>query len=87
MTRRDDDRTKSKTDGKDTGTHDALHATMRSVASAIDKSLRDAVPDRQIGFGLFVFELAANGAVFSMSNASRDDMRRALHDWLTKEGT
>lgn len=39
-----------------------------------------------IGFGLFIFNLGPEGAMFWISNSQRDDMMKALREFIAKEG-
>lgn len=39
-----------------------------------------------MGFAVFLFDYGANGALFYMASANRDDMVQMLREWLAREG-
>lgn len=57
----------------------------RTVARMIDQTL-EAHTGERVGFMLFAFNFGPRGFTTYISNSKRDDMRRAVTEWLEKEG-
>ena len=59
-----------------------LRLTMESVARDIAQRLSGAIPDRQVVFALFMFEVGEGGVASYISNMQRADMNAALTEFL-----
>jgi hypothetical protein len=68
---------------------DTIKDTLRQIAKMLDGAITDACEKegkgRRLGFGLFIFEFTGP-AFFWISNADRGDMRKALREWMQREG-
>lgn len=65
-----------------------LRDVMNSVASAIERGIRDATTnyDRHVGFILFCFDFGPDGHMSYISNAERESALDALAEYLTRNG-
>jgi hypothetical protein len=54
-----------------------------AMLNEIGKMLRDACP-KGYGFSLLIFSFGAGGNMFYTSNAQREDMIRAMQEFITK---
>ena len=52
---------------------------LRTLATMIDEQIPDGM-----GFGLFLYDFGAGGAMFWISNGQRADMINALKEWIAK---
>jgi hypothetical protein len=62
-----------------------IKAALRKLATIIDGILSDETHGRKLGFALQIFEFDGP-AFFWISNADRKDMRKALAEFLAREG-
>lgn len=69
-------------------TLDVLEAKARGVAAALDTALNGRLPagvERRYGFALLMFEFGDPPAPSTwISNSNREDMIRAVEEWLEK---
>lgn len=54
--------------------------SLRELAKLIDERKPPG-----FGFGLFLFEFGEHGSMFWISNAQRQDMIKALREWIAKQ--
>lgn len=59
------------------------HEEAEKMLRNIGKMLRDACP-RGFGFSLLIFSLGEGGSMFYTSSAKREDMIRAMQEFIAK---
>ena len=60
------------------------HAGAERALREIGDKLKGSVPPG-FGFGLFIFEFGEHGSMFWLSNAQRQDMIKALREWIARQ--
>lgn len=58
-------------------------AKMNQVAGALDDFFNPS--ERTTGFALFIFEFGATSRINYISNAQREDMMKAVSQWLAQQ--
>lgn len=59
---------------------------MNDIAKQIDRALRDNGLKGKVGFALLVFDFGGGGFMNYISNADRDDMLRAMGEFIARNG-
>lgn len=59
---------------------------VRRTMNDLGRSIGKALPPGW-GFGLFIFTYGEGGTMTWLSNAQRDDMVKALQEWMRTEGS
>ena len=62
-----------------------LEFSARAIAMAIDEQLEEWAGTK-VGFALLIFDFGEDGNLAWVSNAEREDMIKALQEFIEKEG-
>lgn len=64
-----------------------MKAKLREIGAQIDRSINETAEatGKRMGFGLFLFDFGEGGAMFWISNADRQDVGKALREFLDRE--
>lgn len=63
---------------------DSLRETMNALALTLDEILNEKTEER-VGFSLLVFDFGEDGTMSYISNAAREDMIKAMEEFLEKQ--